>query len=111
MSDCYLLSRESVERFVRPGTPGNYILYDVSQSIRYVGRSDTDLQQRLFDHVNEKPYQYYKCWPASSPEEAYYKECEQYHQHLGSGKLLNKYHPATPDGTELRCPIFWCEFN
>ena len=102
----YQLDRVTVEKFVPSGSIGNYLLYDSKQCVRYVGRSDTDLQSRLLSHVDESPYRYFKYRTTDSPKSAYYEECEQYHRYLGSGKLMNKNHPDSPDGmSHLRCPI------
>lgn len=106
MPDINPLTRESVNGLVVAGSIGNYILYDNKYALRYVGRSDTDLQERLLDHVGEYPYRYFKFWYANSKEEAYYIECEQYHRNENSKKFRNEDHPARPDGMEsLRCPI------
>jgi hypothetical protein len=92
--------------FVPKGSIGNYLLYDVANRIRYVGRSDTDLQSRLLSHVDESPYRYFKHWIADSPKKAYVKECEQYHECLASGLLLNQNHPDRPENMPyLRCPV------
>jgi hypothetical protein len=93
--------------FVPRGSIGNYLLYDVANRIRYVGRSDTDLQSRLLGHVNEDTtYMYFQCWDADSPKEAYYKECEQYHRYLDTGLLLNQNHPDRPENMPyLCCPV------
>jgi len=106
MSFSYQLDRVTVEKFVPSGSIGNYLLYDGTSRIRYVGRSDTDLQKRLLGHVDEPPYKYFKSSYVASPEEAFYKECEQYHECLASGFLLNKNHPDCPENMpHLCCPI------
>jgi len=51
--DCYQLKSGTIEMFVPRDSIGNYLLYDRTYRIRYVGRSDTDLQSRLLGHVNE----------------------------------------------------------
>lgn len=106
MTLSYQLDRVTVEKFVPSGSIGNYQLLDGEFRIRYVGRSDTDLQSRLLNHVDETPYRYFKCWTTDSSKSAYYEECKQYHRYLGSGKLMNKNHPDSPDGmSHLRCPV------
>jgi len=44
MTLSYHLDRVTVEKFVPSGSIGNYQLLDGASRIRYVGRSDTDLQ-------------------------------------------------------------------
>jgi len=104
------LEESTIQTLVEKGSIGNYLLYDSKQCVLYVGRSDTDLQKRLLDHVNEPPYKSFKFSYADSPEEAYYKECKQYHEYEKSGKLRNEKHPDCPDGMgHLRCPV--CYFD
>lgn len=105
IGDCILLKEKEIKESVKEGSIGNYWLFDETLGIRYVGRSDTDLQKRLLDHVNERPYKSFKFSYADSPEEAYFIECKQYHRYIGSGKLRNEKHPDCPDGMgHLRCP-------
>jgi hypothetical protein len=93
---------------VRHG-PGNYALGRVESDNRfyvyYIGRSDDDLSSRLQSHLGSYPSFMYSA--ATSPSEAYYKECKNYHDFGGSSKLANKIHPDKPDGTHLSCHI--CE--
>lgn len=110
IGDCILLKEKEIKESVKEGSIGNYWLFDGTLGIRYVGRSDTDLQKRLLDHVNEPHYKSFKFSYADSPEEAYYKECKQYHEYEKSGKLRNEKHPDCPDGMgHLRCPV--CYFD
>jgi len=102
----YQLDRVTVEKFVPSGSIGNYQLLDRASRIRYVGRSDTDLQSRLLRHVDESPYCYFKYWTTDSPKSAYYEECKQYHKYEAYGWLLNKNHPDRPENMpHLCCPI------
>jgi len=104
--DCYQLKSGTIEMFVPKGSIGNYLLYDRTYRIRYAGRSDTDLQSRLLSHVDESPYLYFKYWIADSPKKAYFKECEQYHECLTLGLLLNQNHPDRPENMPyLCCPV------
>ncbi|MPN52551.1 hypothetical protein SDC9_200213 [bioreactor metagenome] len=106
MTLSYQLDRVTVEKFVPSDSIGNYQLLDGASRIRYVGRSDTDLQSRLLSHVEESPYRYFKYWTTDSPKSAYYEECKQYHKYENYGWLLNKNHPDRPENMpHLCCPI------
>jgi len=106
LSGTLTLDKSTIQTNVKEGSIGNYWLFDETLGIRYVGRSDTDLQKRLLDHVNERPYKSFKFSYATSPKEAYYKECEQYHEHNKFGRLMNKNHPDRPENMpHLCCPI------
>lgn len=74
--------------------------------VQYVGRSDTDLQRRLVDHVEAREkYEYFKFSYANDAVEAFEKECRNYHDFGESRKLRNERHPDRPDGhTDLTCP-------
>ncbi len=110
IGDTLDLDISTIRANVKEGSIGNYWLFDGALGIRYVGRSDTDLQSRLLRHVDESPYKSFKFSYAASPKEAYYKECEQYHRYIGSGKLMNKNHPDSPDGmSHLCCPVCYLD--
>jgi hypothetical protein len=105
MKGPYPLTEQDIDANVEK-TTGNYVLgYKDKDEFRtqYVGRSDTDLNQRLKDHVAEG-YKYFAFSYASSTENAYLKECKLYHNISG---ISNKIHPAKPEGapTDLKCPV------
>ena len=74
-------------------------------TIHYVGRSDTDLNRRLKEHIDD-PYDHFMFSYAADAVEAYEKECVNYHDFTDSGNQLdNENHPDKPDGrSDLRCP-------
>ena len=91
-----------IYRKVTETKPGVYVLNTRATilTIQYVGRSDSDVNDRLNQHVGEK-YDYFKFQYASSPKDAFEKECEIYHD---DNPPDNKIHPDRPDGTDWQCP-------
>lgn len=111
-----LLEKEVIERTVPDGImPGNYRigrLVGTSFHIIYVGRvddrQDRGLKDRLIEHIGEWQGTLYFNWNnEANVEDAYYRECEDYHKWLGyEGALENDIHPRKPDEmSDLNCPI------
>ena len=100
----YLLSQ--YEETIHAGEIGVYVFLDKKDSPRYVGRSDSDLADRLQAWVGK----YDKFWVEyhRSPRNAYYRECELFHQYRP--QLDNERHPGVPKGTKWRCPVKDCEW-
>jgi hypothetical protein len=109
MSELYELTNQKIDEVVTRTSPGNYALGYVSNStfdVRYVGRSDTDVNSRLKWWANNSRYKRFKFSYATSPKAAFEKECKNYHDFGGDkGKLDNDEHPQCPEGTNLKCPI------
>lgn len=115
MGSSYPYTLEEIESRIAPGCIGNYAygyLNDGGQFVvKYVGRSDTDLRERIkhgLEDMKANPelkYQRFKFSYAETPEEAFRKECRNYHD-FGEdrGSLNNNYHPDAPDGTNCSCP-------
>ena len=82
---------------------GDEIAADGSLTIRYVGRSDDDLNARLKNWVGS--YKYFQYGHLSTKTDAYEKECRLYHT-FGStrGLLDNEIHPAKPY-VSSNCPM------
>lgn len=103
----YEFTKESIKNNCPDNKPGNYALgylNDMSVFIvQYVGRSDTDLQKRLLQHIGEN-YKHFKAVYISTQEERYKKECINFHDFGGSDKLNNESHPARPYDSS-KCPI------
>jgi hypothetical protein len=92
----YPLKSEEIDDHV-PSSIGNYALgfQRNNQFVpKYVGRSDTDLNKRLKDHVGE--YQRFKFSTTTSAVAAWKKECKNYHD--WRSQIGNKIHPARPEG-------------
>ena len=110
MKGPFLYDFEEMKNHVEEEKIGNYALgYKNNKGtfvVKYVGRSDTDLQRRLVEHISDgEKYQYFKFSYADDAVEAFEKECRNYHDFGESRKLNNKRHPDRPDGqTNLTCP-------
>jgi len=109
MEGSYELTAEAIDSVVTRTSPGNYALGYISNStfiVRYVGRSDTDVNYRLKYWVNDTRFKQFKFSYATSPKAAFEKECKNYHDFGGDkGKLINNEHPQRPEGTDWKCPI------
>jgi hypothetical protein len=100
-------STDSVDSYVSSPSPGVYILSKDARTAAYVGRSDTDVGSRIKQYVTEG-YTHFWFEYATSPRDAYLKECEYYHKYNPPD---NKNHPAVPFGTNWRCPIIGCPWS
>lgn len=116
MGISYDLTYDEVDRVVASGHIGNYAYGYLNDKgffiVRYVGRSDTDLRERIkhgIEDMNADPncrFERFKFSYAKSVGEAYEKECKNYHDFGGDrGFLKNRVHPAKPDGYVGSCPI------
>ena len=116
MGSYYPLNQETIDSVILPNRPGNYAYGYINDNglfvVRYVGRSDSDLKERVKHGIvemepdNALRYERFKFSYADSVVEAYYKECQNYHDFGGAeGRLMNKVHPAKPEGYEGKCPI------
>ena len=107
MADIYPLASPVIDDLIPPKTIGNYVLgYRVGKTIqvKYVGRSDTDLNRRLKEHL-EDPYDAFMFNIQNTPEEAYIEECWNWHGCDGEEWLDNKIHPDRPEGCTEICPV------
>jgi len=102
----YPLSEVSLR--VQPASVGVYVLSRNGKVASYVGRSDSDLQQRIINSASEGNYVAFWFDYASSPMNAYKYECELYHKY---NPPENKDHPAVPPNTNWRCPIQGCPWS
>jgi len=98
----YPLTQPSITKNVTKKSPGAYALGKTENNtfyVSYVGRGDTDVADRLADHIGE--YDEFKFGYFSSAKTAFEKECNLYHDFSG---LDNKIHPARPDNSNWKCP-------
>ena len=105
----YTLDLDTINRLIGDGVIGNYALglktNNGSFMVKYVGRSDTNLKQRLIQHLSdEKKYPFFKYHVAQTIKEAYLWECKNFHDFGGEEYLDNKVHPAKPEGLKDTCP-------
>lgn len=115
MGVSYDLTIGEIERLVEANRIGNYAFGYLNNKgvfiVCYVGRSDTDLRERMKHGVDDMladpscRYERFKFSYANSVKEAYEKECRNYHDFGGpEGFLRNKVHPAKPSGYYGACP-------
>ncbi len=107
MSGPYDFTSKKIDEEVTRTAAGNYGLGYVNSDgtfiVNYVGRSDGDVNQELKARLNDK-YKKFKYSYATSPKEAFTKECRNFHDFGGSEKLDNKNHPGRPANTDWKCP-------
>jgi hypothetical protein len=111
MSGSYRLTAEEIDRLVKSAI-GNYALGDMKSGedvfiVKYVGRSDTDLNAELKARL-DWGYSRFMFSYASSVREAFEKECTNYHDFGGKKLLANAVHPARPIDTNYPCPVLGC---
>jgi len=105
----YELTDEKIDKIVTLTSPGAYALGKSEDgklltSLKYVGRSDDDVNDRLHDWVRNYPH--FKFGYFDSPKAAFEKECRLWHTFGGpEGKLDNEKHPDRPDGSGWQCPV------
>ena len=109
MQGPYEFTRDEVDNQIRRHQIGNYALGKLNQYgdfvVHYVGRSDTDVNGRIKDHLQEW-YTHFMFSYASSPKAAFEKECQNYHD-FGESRLLdNDVHPDIPSNSKnWKCPV------
>lgn len=122
MGQSYPFNQDEINRLIEPGRAGNYAYGYIDERgifiVMYVGRSDNDLRQRIAHGIGEYAenpslrYERFKFSYASTVQEAYEKECRNYHDFGGEqGSLANTAHPARPEGSFLHCPICGAPHN
>lgn len=108
MNGPYQLTSNKVDEEVTRTSPGNYALGytkdDGTFIVQYVGRSDSDVNDRLYDWEDTK-YKKFKYSYASTAKAAFEKECKNYHDFGESEKLDNESHPDRPNGSDWKCPV------
>jgi len=108
MNGPYDLTKEKIDEKVTRTSAGNYALgYSKNNTfyVKYVGRSDNDVNGRLKDWIGD--YKRFKYSYATSAKAAYEKECQNYHDFGGSDDLDNQQHPKKSAGKNWKCPV--CE--
>lgn len=103
LSGPYKLSYDDINFVIRRKLPGTFALGYVDQKgdfrIRYIGRSDDDVRQKLCNMIgSDQSFKYSYFMTAAA---AFYKECDLFHDFRPQGNHL---HPERPRGTSLECP-------
>ncbi len=108
MSGPYVLVPDQIDEQVSAKKAGAFALGYVCDGdfiVRYIGRSDTDLNKELKDWVFRKSdCIFFKYLTTSSPREAFEKECTSFHDFGGTTGLTNGSHPQRPEGSGWLCP-------
>ena len=104
----YLLDADTVDEKVTIKSAGNFALGYMEYAsfiVRYIGRSDSDIKEEIKKHIGQG-YCYFKFRYASSPKDAFEKECNNYHDFNDpEGRLDNEKHPTRPVYSNRTCPI------
>ena len=107
MKGPYPLTNEEINKRITEKSAGNYAYGYTNQDgtfiVKYVGRADSDLNERIKHGVGQ--YKEFKYSYANNAKEAYEKECKNYHDFGGSDSLDNDIHPDKPDNTNYKCPV------
>jgi hypothetical protein len=113
----HLFTKEKIDEVVEKNKVGNYALGYINDEkkfvVNYVGRSDTCIHSRLYSHekLEHKKCTDFKFLYANSVDDAYEKECHNYHDFGEDKKLLNDIHPASPEDKDLECPSDSCPLD
>ncbi|MBZ5728790.1 MAG: hypothetical protein LAP87_27895 [Acidobacteriia bacterium] len=103
LSGPFALSASAIDQEISKTSAGVYALDQSHDSgafhISYVGRSDTDLNQRLHEHVGK--YKRFKYEYYDSAQDAFEKECALYHDFNPPSRIS---HPARLKGSGWKCP-------
>jgi hypothetical protein len=119
MDGPYDFNNDSIDLNVAKICGGNYALGIVDENtsnfhVTYVGRSDSDVKDRLKKQLSEikniiSRYETknisFKYSYASSPKEAFEKECYNFHNFVRSNKLTHNVHPEKPKDVCWKCPV------
>ena len=106
MKGSFPLTKDSINKEITKESAGNYAfgyVKDKTFYIKYVGRSDTNLNDRIKHGIGN--YKNFKFSYALSPKNAFEKECQNYHDFGEDKKLDNDIHPDRPDNSNWECPI------
>lgn len=111
MQGPYVLIPDKIDEIVTAKTPGNYALGYIADKnfiVVYIGRSDNDLNSELKKLVFCKSdCLFFKFFLVKSADEAFEKECLNYHDFGGNTGLKNNKHPVPLKGFDWKCPV--CE--
>jgi hypothetical protein len=99
----FALTVDGINTAVKSTSSGAYALgysKDNTFYVDYVGRSDSDVANRLKNHVGS--YKQFKYEYYGSARAAFDKECRLYHDFKPGN---NKIHPDRPNGSGWSCPV------
>lgn len=96
----------NIDNVIGARSPGNFALGYIEGKafiVKYIGRSDSDLNEALKQTTGKYPY--FKWSYASSPKAAFAKECRNYHDFGEVDGLDNSHHPHPPEDGYLYCEV------
>jgi len=104
MTSLTQLTKENINKDVTKISAGVYLLDRTSKGTApfnndYVGRSDTDLNDRLQKHVGN--YNWFKFEYCASPKAAFELESKLYHDYKPTDNVI---HPDRPANSGWKCP-------
>lgn len=106
LNGSYLLTKKGINDAVTRTSAGAYALGFVKDDkfyIKYVGRSDDDVNDRLHKHIGKKnDYKKFKFKYYSSAKAAFEKECRLYHDFKPRDNII---HPDRPNNSNWKCPV------
>ncbi len=106
MQGPYPLTNEEINLRITKISAGNYAYGYTKDNgsfvVKYVGRADSDLNDRIKHGVGQ--YKEFKYSYAKDANAAFEEECRNYHDFGGSDMLDNDIHPDKPDNTDYGCP-------
>ena len=110
MEGPFSLTSIGIDSQITRTAAGNYALGNKNAKgifiVKYVGRSDSDVNARLKQHL-DSGHEMFKYSYATSPKAAFEKECKNFHDFGENGKLENEIHPDRPNDSRWKCP--YCE--
>ena len=106
----FLFTMSEINRLVTRTSAGVYTLGYLNNEgtfiVKYVGRSDTDLKNRLSSWIGKKVgCTHFKANYCASADEAFKRECAIYHDFGGVEVLDNDIHPDRPIGRTSQCDL------
>ncbi|MCF8242580.1 MAG: hypothetical protein K9J16_14475 [Melioribacteraceae bacterium] len=105
MNGPYRLDSETIDEKVTKTSAGNYAFGKKDEEgnflVGYVGRADKNLNSRLKSWIGKTKRPLFKYSYATSPKDAFIKECNNFHDFDPPG---NSIHPDRPDNSNWKCP-------
>ena len=102
--DYHALRNKEIRKYA-PKHIGIYFLGDLEKgkfTVRYVGRSDWSIQNRLLNHPYKMMFGFFSYQKTATIKDAFLLETENYY--LYKNTLINKIHPDLPKNLILEHP-------
>jgi len=103
MNGPYSLNLQTISKIAPANSLGAYILSKDGKVAHYVGRSDSDLANRLGQHASDyQNYTHFWFETVGSPKAAFELECQWWHKYKPDD---NDNHPDQPNNINCQCPV------